>query len=430
MSARKQPKIAVIGAGWSGLAAAVYLSGRADLTVFEAGRTAGGRARTLAGDQAGFRFLDNGQHILMGAYRSVAELMDKIGSPAGTLRQLPLQWYLADGLQFQTADLPAPWHLLAGIARARGIGWYEKWQLLRQMAALKKETRDVAAAVWLRECRCPPVLVRDFWQPLIWGALNTPLEQAGIQFVRAVLQDGVWADKNAAQYWLPQSDLGSIVPEPAVRYLREQGADLRFSQRVSRLKTAVGRKVAVDGEWFDGVVLAVAPYHGAAMLPEEMPEEWVSAWRNTAYHAITTVYLRYGRAFSLPAPMTGLADATVQWFIAREDVAGQAQEVAAVISVSDRLPPHDTRQWAAAAHRDLLRLVPNLPEPQAVRVITEKRATAASTAGRRLPDCTWLHRQGIYPAGDWLHPRYPATLEAAVQSGRAAAEMMIDEYGM
>ena len=52
-----RPKIAVVGAGWAGLSAAVSLARRVDVTVFEAGRQAGGRARTLAGNTDGFSFL-------------------------------------------------------------------------------------------------------------------------------------------------------------------------------------------------------------------------------------------------------------------------------------------------------------------------------------------------------------------------------------
>lgn len=430
MKTAATPKIAVIGAGWSGLAAAVYLRDRARVTVFEAGKTAGGRARTLAGSHEGFRYLDNGQHILMGAYHAVAALMEKIGSDARqAFDKLPLQWHLADGLQFQTASLPAPLHLLAGIGRARGIGRGEKWQLLRQMAALKEERRDVAVGAWLRERQCPRILVRDFWQPLVWGALNTPLERASLQMLRAVLQDGVWADKRAAEYWLPKQDLGSIVPEPALRYLRAGGAVVRLGTRVARLAVRPDGKVLVDGEAFDGAVLAVAPYHAAALLPPETPDSVLSAWQRIQYHAITTVYLRYAQDVRLPAPMSGLAEGeAAQWFIVHQDGLGRPREVATVISVSDTLPPRTKEEWAEAAHRDLLRILPDLGEPQAVRVITEKRATAASCAGRQLPDCRWLQQSGIYPAGDWLHPRYPATLEAAVQSGCAAAELMIHEY--
>ncbi|WP_307754116.1 FAD-dependent oxidoreductase, partial [Neisseria gonorrhoeae] len=90
-----RPKIAVIGAGWAGLSAAVTLARHADVTLFEAGRQAGGRARTLAGNTDGFGFLDNGQHILLGAYRGVLRLMKTIGSdPRAAFLHVPLPWHM------------------------------------------------------------------------------------------------------------------------------------------------------------------------------------------------------------------------------------------------------------------------------------------------------------------------------------------------
>jgi predicted NAD/FAD-binding protein len=75
--------IAVIGAGYAGLAAAVVLADRGlQVDVFEASRTLGGRARTVEIDG---RRLDNGQHILLGAYSHTLALMDRVGVPADSL---------------------------------------------------------------------------------------------------------------------------------------------------------------------------------------------------------------------------------------------------------------------------------------------------------------------------------------------------------
>ena len=91
----KRPKIAVIGAGWAGLSAAVSLIHRADISLFEAGRQAGGRARAIAGKDDGFSFLDNGQHILLGAYHGVQTLMQHIGvQPESAFLRQPLHWYI------------------------------------------------------------------------------------------------------------------------------------------------------------------------------------------------------------------------------------------------------------------------------------------------------------------------------------------------
>ena len=97
-------KIAIIGAGWTGLSAAVTLVPHADVTLFEAGNVAGGRARAV--QSRDFSFLDNGQHLLIDAYQATFDLLKTIGVAQDEIffRQ-PFQWYLADGVQFQASTL-------------------------------------------------------------------------------------------------------------------------------------------------------------------------------------------------------------------------------------------------------------------------------------------------------------------------------------
>lgn len=424
--------MAVVGAGWAGLSAAVNLSGRAQVSVFEAGKSAGGRARALNADQDGFSFLDNGQHILLGAYHAVQNLMRQIGvREQDAFLRRPMQWHMADGLQFKAARLPAPLHMLVGILAAKKITLTEKTALLNSMRGLQKwhalDLPDISVGQWLQQHHASRKMVAEFWQPLVWGALNTPIEQAGLRMLTNVLQDGVWADKAGSDYLLPKQDLGKIMAEPALAYLRQHHADIRMETRVGRLQLLPGGKVSVNGEAFDAVISAVAPYHTQALMPSETPRYIQTAYENMQYHAITTVYLRYAETVHLPAVMTGLAAGTAQWLIDRRQLGVPGNEIAAVVSLSDQVGKYKSEEWAARIHADVKKLCPYLGEPLAVKVITEKRATTAGTAGRILPDLAWLHHQHIYPAGDYLHPRYPATLEAAVQSGQAAAALCLNE---
>ncbi|ATD64685.1 hydroxysqualene dehydroxylase HpnE [Neisseria weixii] len=430
---QSKPKIAVIGAGWAGLSAAVKLVQRADVTLFEAGKLAGGRARSFGGDKGGFSFLDNGQHIMIGAYHGVLALMKQIGvREQDAFVRLPMQWYLHDGLRFQTAALPAPWHILFGLLRGKNLSFAHKVKLLRDMRALQDRHRsslpDTGVGAWLNQRNTPRKLIAQFWQPLVWGALNTPLDKASLNILCNVLSDGVWADKAGSDYLLPKTDLGNIIAEPALAFLRGHGAHIQMETRVPRLTTLPGGQVSVDGEAFDAAVLAVAPYHAAVLMPSETPDYIQTAYQNIEYCPITTVYLRYNEPLKLPAAMTGFAQGTAQWLVSRGALGLPPQEVAAVVSVSDHVGAAKADEWAAKIHADIKRVCPDIGEPAAYRVITEKRATVAATASRRLPDLAWLHHRKIYPCGDYLHPRYPATLEAAVQSGAAAADLCLHEW--
>ena len=389
------PRVAVIGGGWAGLSAAEALCGRAQTTLFEAGRQCGGRARALGGG-SGFAHADNGQHILVGAYRQVLDVLARCGvREEEAFLRLPLQWHLADGLQFSARRLSAPLHLLAGVLGARGIGWGEKTALLRQMRALQnlRLAEDIPVAVWLRQQQVSHRLQQQFWQPLVWGAMNTALEQASLQ------------------------------------RLQKYGAQIRLETRVPQIEQTLSGSLLVNGETFDAAVLAAAPYHVPPLLPEAAPPEIAAALDALAYHAITTVYLRYPVSLELPAPITGLAEGTAQWFIDRDALGFGRGEVSAVISLSDQYGKLSREEWIKRVQQDLRRICPHLLRPTAAQVITEKRATTASRIDNPAIPTAWLRHQHIYLAGDYLHPRYPATLEAAVQSGRQAAALLLKDAG-
>ncbi|WP_304335436.1 hydroxysqualene dehydroxylase HpnE [Conchiformibius steedae] len=426
---KQRYKVAVVGAGWAGLAAAVQLARQAEVVLFEAGREAGGRARTVA-SRHGFSFLDNGQHLLLGAYRSVFALLQQAGADVSAHTQRgAMDWQMHGGLRLQTAALPAPWHLLWGVWRARGWSWRQKTALLRQMAALQVYQRscapDQTVGAWLQGQGADATLQAQFWQPLVLAALNTPVASASLRVLANVLADGVWNSRDGSDFCLPKTDLGQWFVAPILRDLAAHGGHFVPSVRVEGLARENGR-YHIHGQDFDAVVVAVAPHQVARVLPEAWFAPQQAWFESLKYHAITTVYLRFRDRVMLPAPMLGLADGTAHWLIDRYPLNG-AHEIAAVVSVSEQYGDYTPAQWQESVCQDLRRACPNLPQPEACQVITEKRATVASEAGRTLPDLSAWRAQKLYVAGDYLHPRYPATLEAAVQSGMAAARQCVED---
>ncbi|MBU3694235.1 MAG: hypothetical protein FGM40_05330, partial [Rhodocyclaceae bacterium] len=237
--------VAVVGAGWAGLACAVTLvEAGCRVSVFEAGKAPGGRARSVAGDDA-LGTVDNGQHVLIGPYRETFALMDRLGvDRRQVLRRLPLALRATDGLRLHVPAWPLGLGTLAGLLGtlagllgARGLGPGGRRALLRVargvQAMLAAPDRTVAA--WLGEMRQPDELAHRLWAPLCVAALNTPAERASARVFARVLHDGLLTAGATASIEVPARPLGELLPEPALAWLRAQGAEVRLGERVTGL---------------------------------------------------------------------------------------------------------------------------------------------------------------------------------------------------
>jgi len=190
--------IAVVGAGWAGLAAAARLrrAGRA-VRVYEAAAAPGGRARRINHPGLG-QSLDNGQHILLGAYADTLALMRELGvDPGHALVARDLALRSADGgLSLRFWPLPPPLHRLGVLLGSHGLdGWRGRRHLARVFDALDPDCVDPSVTVsdWLAGLGCPPGLMARLWEPLCLAAMNTPAHVAQARLFVQVLADSLGA---------------------------------------------------------------------------------------------------------------------------------------------------------------------------------------------------------------------------------------------
>lgn len=413
---------AVIGGGYAGLAAAVELTaaGR-QVEVFEASRMLGGRAR--AAPIEGFS-VDNGQHILIGAYSETLRLMRAVGAdPDRLLKRTPLRLEFPGEFLMRAPRLPAPLHTAFALLLARGLDWREKRAAIRLMQGLKARRfriePDVTVTEWLDGNGTPPRQRRFLWEPLCIAALNTPADRASAQVLATVLRDSLAGERCASDMLLPQVDLSALFPEPAAQFIAERGGAVHTGRRVGSLERD-GSAWRIDGEGsFAQVVVAVAPYHLTNLVPELAADVAHLDWE-----PIVTSYFSYEDWVRLRQPMLGVDAGLAQWLFDRGQLCGQHGLIAAVISARGRHLDLPTAELERGIHREIARLVPDLPEPLSVQTITEKRATFACVPNlQRPPAATGL--PGLWLAGDYVAGDYPATLEGAVRSGVAAARQML-----
>lgn len=444
-AARAGGRVAVVGGGWAGCAAAVTLADAGfAVTVFEQADTLGGRARRVPRDGL---VLDNGQHLLVGAYATTLELVARVHGPA-SLRRLLHRMPLTlrpfgrprGAVDLEASRLPAPWHLATAMLGARGLGVGER---LAVVAAFRRLHRngfhcplDQSVARWFDGA--PPRTLAGVWTPLCLAALNTPPETASAQIYANVLRAAFAGPRHCSDFLVPRVDLSALFPDAAARFVVDRGGTIRTAVRARVAARADGapRIETADGaETFAAAVVATGPHQLAAALNEELHSgsPWQAVLALTTafrYESITTVYLGLAGPIAIDAPVMRLDDAPGQWLFDRTDAlpaapsAAMRSLVAVVISASG---PHD-----ALAHADLARAVamqlraldPRLPEVVWSRVIAERRATYSCTPALARPAAGRV-APGLYLAGDYTDREFPATLEAATRSGCAAASAVI-----
>ena len=411
-------RVAVIGGGYAGMAAAVTLaSAGAPVTVFESAAIVGGRARRV---HAHGRELDNGQHILLGAYSELLGLMRLVGVPSDAVLRIPLELRFADGFSLRSFWLPAPFGLLGGLLALRRIRVGERIDAIRFMVRLRRSGFRVDPQLCvsrLLEIHGQSGRIGDYvWRPLCMAALNTPPAQASAQVFVNVLRDSLAGSQDASDLLLPRVDLSRLFPERAAEFIRTHAGEVRTGVTVREIEPGM----RIDGAAYSRVILAVGLHQLKRFAPllGEMP--------SYEYQPIYTCYLQYPGTTKLAFPMIGLVGGMVQWVFDRGALGGHPGLLACVISAEGAHEKMPHTELADACHHELARWF-RLPAPEWSQVIAEKRATpACSPALLRPPQQTPV--AGLVLAGDYTDPEYPPVLEAAVRSGVRAARTVLQSY--
>ncbi len=445
-------KVAIVGAGWAGCAAAVEATRLGHhVTLFEASRTLGGRARRVDVMHKGKPLaLDNGQHILIGAYAETLKLMADVGVdiPRSLLR-LPLTLQFPDGSGLALPNLPAPFDALAGILAARGWSWRDKLSLLKvaigwQLAGFQCDAQQSVTAL----CKgLTSGVMASLIEPLCVSALNTPAERASGQVFLRVMQDSLFAAngahgvkdvkdvkgvkgvkdvKGGSNLLLPLVDLSALMPNAASAWLQHHGSEVKLGVRVQSIRHDQNRwhvvtQTSDPSNTFDAVILACPPTEAARLVEGAnlACDGWLAQTQTLQHEAITTVYAIAPGAH-LSQPMLALRSSSIhpaQFVFDRGQLGGPPELLAFVISASVGDSATLSQRVAAQAADQL-----GLKDLQLLQTIVEKRATFACTPGLQRPGMQLAPT--LLACGDYVQGPYPATLEGTVRSALAAARSL------
>jgi len=421
-------KIAVVGAGWAGLAAAVRATQlQHQVSLYEMAAVPGGRARSvLHQDRVG----DNGQHILIGAYLRTLDLMKTVGVvPGEVLHRQALVLRYPDGRGLALPEGGAWWTLAVAVGRCRGWTWSDRWSLVREAMGWARGgfvcSSDTTVAILCQ--RLTPAVRSLLIDPLCVAALNTPAQEASARVFLRVLRDTLLGGQRSTDLMLPKRPLGELLPAAAITWLAARGTNLHLGQRVQDLRNE-GRGWQVDGQAFDAVILACSAAEAARLVGGWAPD-WARGAAALAYEPIITVYLDCPGA-RLPSTMTALCEddaSPAQFAFDHGALGGPPGQFAFVVSGARKWVDRGLEATTKAVLAQALGSMPagTWPQPPVLsRVVAEKRATFRCTPALDRPPMEIA--PGLLAAGDYVAGPYPATLEGAVRSGESAVAALND----
>ena len=413
-------RLTIVGGGWAGLAAAVRATELGwQVALLEAAPSLGGRARRI--EHQGL-VLDNGPHLLIGAYTHTLALMRQLGlDPDRLLWRMPLNLRNPQGIGLALPDLPPPWNLLWGITASNALDWRDKLSLLMVAARWQRDGFVCPPLTSVRELCLDlrPRVISHLIEPLCVSALNTPMDQACATVFLRVLRDALYSAPGSADFLLPRSDMGALLPDAALAWLRAHGAQVLFGQH---------QKVCPQAQSEGDAVLLACPAWEAARLTQAVNPAWSAQAAQLRHEGIATVYLRctstststsngsgLGQAV-LTSPMVALdsgANAPAQFVFDRGALSGDPAQrgiLAAVVSACQGEREHLTQAVRAQIQNQL-----GIDRLQVITTVVERRATFSCTPG--LTRASADIGPGLWACGDHVQGPYPATLEGAVRSG-------------
>ena len=411
-----QKTVHIIGAGISGLAAAVRLANAGHkVHVHEATQQAGGRCRSYF-DAATDLTIDNGNHLLLSGNRHALAYAKSIGTEAGLVGP--------KSAQFPFVDIRTGQRWLLDL----GDGRLPLWLFDESRRVPNTGVRDylgLMPLVWAKQgtkvgdaIRCEGTLYERLVQPLLLAALNVdpPIGSAGL--AGAIVRETLLAGGQACRPLIARDGLSAVLVEPAIKLLQDKGASIQFGHElrafgmsadsVSELKFGDDNVAIGPG---DAVVMAVPPRPAASLLPGlKTPSK---------FRAIVNAHFRFDPPKGQP-PILGVVGGLVEWLFAFP------QRLSITISNGDRLVDMPREELAQAIWRDICKAAGVQGELPPWQIVRERRATFEATpeqnALRPGPVTTW---KNLFLAGDWTDTGLPATIEGSVRSGDRAADLVL-----
>jgi squalene-associated FAD-dependent desaturase len=431
--------VAIIGGGFSGLAAGVSLAERGvEVLLLERRNHLGGRAYSFIDSKTGSA-VDNGQHLFMGCYHHTIAFLRKIGClDRLKFQDKPRVDFLdrEDGFfKFECPPLPAPLHAVAGLLGMKGLTLGDKLRAfnvgraIRSNGALESLTVDQ----WLDKLGQSERIRQRFWYPMVIATLNEDPRTASARMLKRVLEEAFGGDSSGTSIGIARVGLSDLYTVGAREFIESRGGQVTTATEVRRLVVERGLVVAIElksGERIeaDCYISAVPPSAFLQMLDEETATEFQPIAKLET-SPIVSINLWFDRPV-IDREFTGLIGTRCQWVFNKDLILSPAKktnQIAVIISAAREFVDWTKDALVEMVLSELHEMIPASREAKLNQsaIVKEREATMAHTVeSDHLRPGPRTAQTNLVLAGDWTDTGLPATIESAVLSGHTAAEIV------
>ena len=425
------PRVAVLGGGLAGMAAAAALGSTGfEVDLYEARPFLGGRATSWAPPGESEEVIDNCQHILLRCCDNLLDLYRRLGALDKIQFHREFHFMEPGGRTsvLKRGILPAPAHFLGSFLGLKCLGIADKICIAKAMRAIgvEREVRADLDAItmldWLREKRQTPRAIERFWRQVLVSAINEELDRMAASHGFQVFWQSMLERADAYEMGIPSVPLRELYDEQALSRL----ARLHPRAGVTAIHRAEGRVVDIqtaEGAAQADYYVSALPFEKLQPLLPELPVEW----SRFGHSPITGIHLWFDRPIT-HLPHATLLDRTIQWMFNKQG----GRYLQLVVSASRSLVNASRQEVIDLGVRELADFFPAVREArlEKAQVIKEIRATFSARPGlESVRPLAVTVLANLFLAGDWTRSGWPATMEGAVRSGYLAAEAVCAAAG-
>ncbi len=421
-------KTVILGAGVSGLAAAVQLSECGiETEIIEATALAGGRIAAVK--LKGFGETDLGQHAISSAYENLFMLMRKVGENLSfdDKEKISIEFRDENGrlgaLNFSKTDNPA--NLIIEFVKTDFFSIKEKILFAKFLLFVKTANPSKyknRTTLFLFEKYRQKTIAEKFWNKFLLSVFNTsPEKVCAALFIKTVKKMFFQTGSGFSVIVLKRT-LNEAITVPVINFLGERkNVVFSFSEKVTGIggkqnritKIITGKRKITD---FDYVISALPPEKLAEILPDK--NHFTGKLKSFEYSPILTAYIKL-KEKNLPDFSISLPKSFIDWIFVFENY------VSVVVSAAKNFAGIKKETTKKEIIRELSKFFPVFSEENILDfvLVNKKKSTIMSdNRNYKLREQIVSPYENLFLAGDWTGTEFPPTIENAVYTGFRAAK--------